>query len=74
MVRHGLAVSASAVSASESTLSALLHILTLPDFRSGRPDRRVLGYPESREFAELLIDREEDRVLRAVLVGMLKEA
>jgi hypothetical protein len=27
----------------------------------------------SRTFAELLIDCEEDRVLRAVLVGMLRE-
>jgi hypothetical protein len=33
------------------------------------------GLPlESRAFAELLIDCEEDRVLRAVLVGMLREA
>jgi hypothetical protein len=29
--------------------------------------------PESRAFAELLIDCEEDRMLRAVLVGMLRE-
>jgi hypothetical protein len=32
------------------------------------------GYPESRSFAELLIDCDEDRTLRMVLVGMLREA
>jgi len=31
-------------------------------------------YSQSRAFTELLIDAEEDRVVRAVLVGMLTEA
>jgi hypothetical protein len=31
------------------------------------------SYPQSWTFAELLIDCEEDRTLRRVLVGMLRE-
>jgi hypothetical protein len=52
----------------------LLHGLMLPDF--DRADRigSYWGNPATRTFAELLIDCEEDRVLRAVLVGMLREA
>jgi hypothetical protein len=44
----------------------------LPDFEWA--DRRVLEEPKTRTFAELLIDCEEDRTRRAVLVGMLREA
>ena len=33
-----------------------------------------LGLCRPRAFAELLIDCEEDRTLRTVLVGMLREA
>jgi hypothetical protein len=33
----------------------------------------VWGNSETRTFAELLIDCEEDRALRVVLVGMLRE-
>jgi hypothetical protein len=50
----------------------LLHVLMLPDV--DRADRigEFWGNPKTRTFAELLIDCEKDRTLRAVLVGMLR--
>ena len=50
----------------------LLHVLMLPDLDRAERIGEFWSYPQSRAFAELLIDAEEDRVIRAVLVGMLR--
>ena len=50
------------------------HVSCSPDVKRADRIGEFLGYPESRAFAELLIDCEEDRTLRAGLVGMLREA
>ena len=51
----------------------LPHVLTLPDFERVGAIQSYWGNPKTRAFGELLIDCEEDRALRAVLVGMLRE-
>jgi hypothetical protein len=47
------------------------HVLMLPDFDRADAIGSYWGNSKTRTFAELMIDCEEDRSLRAVLVGML---
>lgn len=52
----------------------LLHVLMLPDYERAGRIGEFHGNPKTRRFAQLLIDAEEDPYLRAVLVGILREA
>jgi len=45
----------------------------LPDFERAHRIGEFWSYPESRAFAELLIDCEEDRYAKAVIWGLLRE-
>lgn len=50
-----------------------LYILTLPDYDRAGHIGELYRFPATRSIAELAIDAEEDRYLRAVLVRMLRE-
>ena len=52
----------------------LLHVLLLPDFERADRIGEFWSYPESRSFAELLIDCEEDRTLGRCSSGCFEKA
>jgi hypothetical protein len=51
----------------------LLHVLMLPDFDRVERIGEFWGKPETRGFGELLVDLEEDKAARAVVVGLLRQ-
>ena len=53
--------------------SLMLEVLALPDAERVRRIGKLHADERSRDFAEVLIDLEEDPAARAFFVGMLKE-
>lgn len=51
----------------------LLSTLELPDFQRAAAIGKLWASPKRQSLGELLIDAEEDRRVRALLIGMLKE-
>ena len=51
----------------------LLHVLMLPDLERAERIGEFWSYPAEPHLAELLIDCEENRTLRAVLARMLRQ-
>jgi hypothetical protein len=51
----------------------LLHVLMLPELERVERMGEFWSYPQSRTFAELLIDLEEVNAARAVVFGLLAE-
>jgi hypothetical protein len=52
----------------------LLHVLMLPRFERAGRIGEFYANSKTRTFAELLIDLEEDRTARALVVGILRES
>jgi hypothetical protein len=51
----------------------LLHVFLQPDFERAATIGEYWANPKTRLFAELLIECEENRAARALLLGMLRE-
>jgi hypothetical protein len=51
----------------------LIHVIRLPAWDRADAIGTYWGHPETRTFGELLIDLEEDRTLKAVIWGMLRD-
>jgi hypothetical protein len=51
----------------------LVHVLMLPDFQRAERIGEYYWESKTRDFAELLIDCEENRSKRAFVIGMLRD-